>query len=87
MRWAAELVAPWSLKPAPGFRLFLWRHDDCCPLHPDHGALPDPSSRCQCEPDGVLGLDIGTREERWVEIIRNGIPLSIHMPPHRREPS
>jgi hypothetical protein len=75
MQWAAELIAAWGVHGESGLHLIAWSHADFCPLHPDHaqGAW----NCCQCAPDGVLVVDIGTAGERRIAVVRDGITLPV----------
>lgn len=73
MRWAAELMTSLGFSRGHGFYALLWLHDQWCPLHPDHA--PDVWSRCQCAPDGVLVVHVGTPSECRIPVVENGIPI------------
>ena len=75
MRWAAKLIAAWGFHDESRPHMVSWSHDDHCPLHPNH--CPSASSLCQCAPDGLLVVDIGTAGERRVAVVRDGITLPV----------
>ena len=75
LQWGAEVLTRWGLQHESGCHLVVWSHDDWCPQHLDNG--PSPWDRCQCQPDGTLVLHIGTRHERQVEVVRDGIALPV----------
>ena len=75
LQWSAELLRSWGLGREIGLHMIGWAHDEGCPLHPDSG--PSPCGRCQCQPDGMLILDVGTPHERHVDVVRDGIALRV----------
>ena len=75
LRWGAELLTSSGLRQEYGYHFVLWLHDDFCPQNPENGA--PPWGRCQCQPDAVLILHIGTPYERRLDIVRDAIPLPV----------
>ena len=67
-------LVEWMVLGRAGFHMIEWTHAGWCPLH--CGAwLSDASTRCECDPDATLLLDVGTPHEQRISIVSEGIPL------------
>lgn len=73
--WGFELLKNSGHLNDAGFHLVVWTHDDWCPLHPAHPSA-QIARQCQCQPDATLILNVGTADERRIEVIRDGISLA-----------
>lgn len=79
IRWAAQLFTQCGLRNEYGFHLMEWSHDEWCALNPMSGpALL--TSRCTCEPDGVIVVHAGTAAERRIPVVRDGVDLPVQLP-------
>jgi hypothetical protein len=85
-RWAIELMNRWGLTHEYGFHVLDWSHDEQCPLNPSPGTVQLSSSRCLCQPNGMLVLHIGTADQRRIEVVRDGVALPVRPQPQTATP-
>jgi hypothetical protein len=83
VQWSTELIVRAGLNRPGDFCLVVWGHDSECALHPSRQPWWTSSSRCRCEPDATVIVNLGASDERRVGLLRDGQLLPVRRPAGR----